>query len=87
MSLSEERTIALGSYNQAKKNFQDLAIRAGSHLKSLRDATDTILKRKDFLKINFDDCATLVEELKQIQADAKKEIEIIDQLKITYNFD
>jgi chromosome segregation ATPase len=87
MTMSEERTIALGSYQQAKKNFQDLAIRAGSHLKSLREATDTLIKRKDFLKINFNECATLIDELKQIQSAAKKEIRIIEELESTYNFD
>jgi hypothetical protein len=87
MSMSDERTIALGSYQQAKQNFQTLALRAGSHLKALREATDTLIKRKDFLKINFDEVAILVQELKQIQIDAKKEIEIIEELKTTYDFD
>lgn len=85
--ISQERTIALGKYESLKKDFRELAVRAGSHLQTLREQTDTLLTDKDFMSINFDNASVLIDELKEIQSSAKEMLAKIDELKRTYKFD
>ena len=83
----DERIVALGVYEAAKKKLLELGMRAGSHLETLRKETDTLLTRRDFLQIDFETAAVLVADLKKIQSEAKIELRTIDELNSTYKFD
>ncbi len=85
--MNDQRILALGKLEGAKKHLMELGVRAGSHIESLRQEIDSILFEKDYLNIDFDKCDVLIEHLKEIQKSAKAEDEKIKRLKETYNFD
>lgn len=82
--MNEERTVALGKFEAAKKDLTMLGIKAGSHLESLRKETDTLLTDKDFTSIDFEIVKTLVDELEIIQKQAVEKIELMKRLDKTY---
>jgi len=81
-----QRELALGKYEMAKKRIRELGIRAGSHLQTLRETTDTLLTNKDFTQIDFDECMILVKSLKGIQTAAKEVLKEMSELENTYGF-
>jgi hypothetical protein len=87
MIKSDERTEALCKFEGAKKDLQNLGMKAAYYIQELRKETNTLITGKDFLSMNFTECQKCVDELKDLQKEGKEKLELINELNKIYKFE
>jgi hypothetical protein len=83
----DERTEALCKYEAAKKDLQQVGMKAAYYLQEIRKETNTLLLNKDFLSLNLKKCQSDLEELKQLQIEGNRILSLITELNSVYKFD